>query len=119
LHLPTLTWASLVAVGLLFPGPPEDESQGIADWLPVLAHFATFSLLAFLVYRSLAGLRTIRSPVVATFALCFLYGLVLELIQKVVPGRGWELGDLFMNGLGIVVGLVAARGFVSSVGGGH
>jgi len=104
----------VVAVGLLFPGPAESDTGRLGEWLPALAHFMIFAMLAFLAYCSLASLRGVRSPTATVVVVCFLYGFFLELVQITVPGRGWEVADLVMNGLGIAVGVIAARGFVAA-----
>lgn len=110
MHLPTLLWALIVAIGLLLPGPDLPQLDADLDWLAVAAHFVLCSVLAFLLYRSWSGAAGAPAPWPAVFAVCFLYSGLLEVAQIWIPGRSWQVGDLVVNAIGISVGLLAARG---------
>lgn len=43
------------------------------------------------------------------FAALWSYSLAIELVQSLVPGRGFDFLDLAANAAGIVVGLAAGR----------
>lgn len=65
-----------------------------------LLHFAGYSLLAFLpaLWFSSWRRRLAYAAVVITL------GIILELTQRIVPGRNFELADLGANNLGVIVG---------------
>jgi VanZ family protein len=72
--------------------------------LPVsqkLLHFCGYTWLAFL-----ALLVVKRQPLaVATALAMILLGVALEFGQKVVPGRAFEIRDMFINGAGVLTGI--------------
>lgn len=66
-------------------------------------HFASYAVLAAPPVILVAG----RLRVVATAVLMTLLGLVLEVAQRMVPGRSFDLGDFTANNLGILAGVAA------------
>lgn len=66
-----------------------------------MAAYATFYALGALAWRRSGW----RLPV-----LLFGYGLCIEVLQALVPGRVTSLGDLFANGAGLAVGALATGG---------
>lgn len=104
-----LTWTlwivmlALVVSGEVLPGtsPPMRwvSSTGISD---KVLHYGAYTLLA--------GIPTLGFPGVVG-VLCAMamipLGVVLEFIQKAVPGRGFELGDITANTLGVLTGVAA------------
>ena len=108
IHLPTLLWALVIAVGLLTPGPRLQRINPPTDWLAAAAHLVLFLVFAALLQRSLAR-EGVRRTLALSIGLAFLYGALLELAQVPVEGRSLEALDFVMNGLGAVLGAVAAR----------
>ncbi len=49
--------------------------------------------------------------IVAAAGTAALFGTVMEVVQLVMPGRFFEVQDLFANGVGIGVGVVLLVGF--------
>ena len=91
---------SLAVLGELLPGtsPPIRwvSSTGISD---KVLHFGAYTLLA--------GIAIVGFPQGAgvRWALAMIpLGVVLEFVQKVVPGRSFELGDITANTLGVLTG---------------
>jgi VanZ family protein len=78
--------------------------------LPVsqkLLHFCGYTWMAFL-----ALLVIKRRPLAIAAALAMiLLGVALEFGQKLVPGRAFEIRDMFINGFGVLTGI--AIGIVS------
>lgn len=99
-------WTVMLAIvvsGELLPGtsPPMRwvSSTGISD---KVLHFGAYTLLA--------GMAIVGFPQGAgvRWALAMIpLGVVLEFVQKVVPGRGFELGDITANTLGVLIGVAA------------
>lgn len=108
IHLYTLLWAALIAVGLLTPGSKLDRLPSSPHLLAVAAHLLLFLVLTLLLHRSLTA-EGVRRALAAAFALSFLYGAALEFVQIPVEGRALEGLDFLMNGLGASVGALAAR----------
>lgn len=73
-------------------------------------HFVEYGVLGLLLYRALRS----RLPDLAVFPAALLigtaFGMVDELIQWLVPGRFWDLRDVFVNALAIALALVALAG---------
>jgi VanZ family protein len=44
----------------------------------------------------------------------FLYGILLEVIQNILPNRNFDVNDIIANFLGIVIGLITYYLFVST-----
>ena len=116
LHLPTLLWAVITAVGLLIPGPDIPRIPPSGNWLPAVAHFVLCFVLAVLLYRSGAGLAGASPSVGVVFAICFAYSGLLEVGQLWVPGRSFELVDFAVNGAGAAAGALAGRRLFATPG---
>ena len=71
-----------------------------------LSHIFIYAVLSFLVARDLAHQRYFNAQVFQiAFAVTFLYGISDEIHQHFVPGRGFQLYDILMDGLGALLGL--------------
>lgn len=112
---PTLhaaVWSILIAAALLVTGP---EMGPAAPWIRRLeavggdkaVHALLFLVQAWLVARILPAPRTVRWLACAA-GLALAYGGLTEGVQLVVPGRSAELSDLVADGVGAVLGAVAA-----------
>lgn len=86
----------------LAPAPP----KGLGSSWDKLNHAMAFAALAFCGHWSLSGPRA-RWLVLPLALLA--YGGAIELLQLRVPGRDGEWADLAGDGVGIAVGLLAAR----------
>ena len=93
----------LVISGELLPGtsPPMRwvSSTGISD---KVLHYGAYTLLAVIPILGFAPAAGVR------WALAMIpLGVVLEFVQKAVPGRSFELGDITANTLGVLTGIAA------------
>jgi len=71
-----------------------------------LSHIFIYAVLSFLVARALNQHRYFNAQFFQlVFALSLLYGISDEIHQHFVPGRGFQLYDILMDGLGALVGL--------------
>ena len=74
-----------------------------------LLHIAEYSILGFLMARSIfsLNLRYSKRPLfIIAIILSTLYGLSDEVHQSFTPGRTTSLGDLIADGLGSLIGAV-------------
>jgi len=102
-----VVWAAAIAGLLLTPGSALDR-----DWLKFpfrhlfdsVVHGVVFFILAILLYRALAHGRW---PAIATTVVgCLLYAILLEVLQRGIPGRSFEMVDIVAAFLGILAALV-------------
>lgn len=71
-----------------------------------IIHFSLYAVLGFLVARAMVGSGQVApSLLLFGLALCTLFGILDELYQLTVPGRGFEWIDILADGLGSAVGL--------------
>ena len=78
--------------------------------VPQIVHLGTFAGLTFLCAWALEPLASIRACVLAAFVGAFAFGVVVEGIQLFVPDREASLSDVVLNGIGALVGCLAAYG---------
>jgi len=97
----------MVVIGSLLPGPWMARIQtSVFPASDKLFHFTGYCLLAAL--PALGSRR--RLEIVAFAAVAVLLGVVLEISQRLVPGRVVDLADLGANNLGVFTG--AALGWL-------
>jgi len=92
----------LVTIGSLLPAT-SPVMRAIGK-LPVGAkalHFCAYTWLALL---ALLAIKNRSLAVMAALAIVLL-GVALEFGQKLVPGRGFEVRDMFINGAGVLTGI--------------
>jgi VanZ family protein len=105
----------LVVSGSLLPASsPAMRAIGLLPVGSKILYFCAYTWLALL-----ALLAVKRRPVALLAALAMiLLGVALEFGQKLIPGRGFEIRDMFINGFGCLTGIAIAifsRRFVSAV----
>ena len=97
-----MVWAGLIFALSSIP----DLGTGLEEWdftLRKLAHAAEFALLGFLLVRATGSLGWSIAGGIA-------YAISDELHQHFVPGRLGAAGDVVIDSVGVVVGvLLAAR----------
>ena len=113
-------WAPLALCTYLalVPEPPDNPVFRLSD---VILHAAAFTYLSFALLLAQSARPVPRNAALAgnerprgelyfsTFGLMLAYGVFLELVQAFVPERSAELKDLFVDAIGIAVGLLLAR----------
>ena len=71
-----------------------------------LGHLVNFGVLAFLIARAFAWKRPLKkSHALLAFGISFLYGIADEIHQVFVPDRTFQVFDVFVDGLGALLGL--------------
>ena len=96
---------AVVAWLALTPLPPRAIDLG---W-DKLNHASAFAALAVAGWLSVRGRRG-RWP---TMALLLVYGALIEVAQRFVPGRSGEWSDLLADALGIGVGVLVASALLA------
>jgi len=72
-----------------------------------LAHAAVFAGLTFFLARALNWHKSLSVPaLLLSFVISVLLALANELFQNRIPGRGFDWDDLYMSGIGALLGLV-------------
>jgi VanZ family protein len=102
-------WALLIFVLSSIPGtafPPAPLFPGIDK----VAHAGIYAVLGALACVAVRTTWTIRGPssVLLASVLALSYGVTDELHQRFVPGRSPDVYDVAADGLGALVGAVAA-----------
>ena len=76
-----------------------------------VVHFFIFSVLVFLMIIGLSKQYSFlvlrKNAVSISLGVGILYGLLIELIQYLIPGRSFEITDILANTLGCFIGLGA------------
>ena len=82
----------------------ENQFMLLSPTVQNLAHIPAYGLFALLLIFNLRSSGTTRAQAVKTsMTIAFLYGVAMELIQTLVPGRFPSVMDCFLNVAGILV----------------
>jgi VanZ family protein len=93
----------LVITGSLLPATsPVIRAVGRLPVSQKVLHFCAYTWLALL---ALLAIRR-RSLALLVALSIILLGVALEFGQKLAPGRGFEVRDMFINGAGVLTGMV-------------
>ena len=94
-----LAGLGLLVVGSLLPGssPAVSWLSGVSD---KLLHFVAYAALAVVAVAGAADRRVALRSVLIMVAL----GVLLDYLQRFVPGRGFELGDVAADNVGLLCG---------------
>ena len=84
----------------------------IKRWMCSLLHVPAYALLTFLLYRALTGRKELMwSRLLLAGGLALTTGLVMELLQTLVPGRYPDVVDAGLNTLGCTLATVTVPRF--------
>ena len=87
------------------PGNAIPKTWFSLGWEDKLYHIIEFSVLGILGY--LAYYSDLRSPFIIIIAGGFLFGLVDELYQSLIPGRFPNAFDIIADGIGVTFGSIS------------
>ncbi|MBL7072452.1 MAG: VanZ family protein [Candidatus Omnitrophica bacterium] len=107
--IPSVVWAGIIfALAIL---PSESIPTVKVSHIDSAAHFVVYAVLAILILRGFLRadgfLR--RKIVLFTLILTGGYGILMELIQCLVPSRDASAWDIFFNFAGVVFGITVGR----------
>lgn len=118
LYLLWLLSVLLVIVGSLLPST--SPAMRAVGRLPIGSKPLHFCAYAWLALLALLAIKRRSLAVQAALAIIVL-GVVLEFGQKLVPSRGFEIRDMFINGFGVLTGMtigILSRRLVPAISGG-
>ena len=102
LYLLWLLSILLVITGSLLPASsPVIRAVGRLPVSQKVLHFCGYTWLAILAFLTIKR----RSLAVMLALSMILLGVALEFGQKLVPGRAFEIRDMFINGFGVLSGI--------------
>lgn len=110
-----LFWGWLLTISLLMIIPTSGVSLNYFSGQDKLIHFGVFGLLGFFytfTRVNSVGLFHIGRRNWSTYLLIF-FSLALEFVQLILIYRTFELLDVFMNGLGLVCGIILGKALIS------
>jgi len=98
---------------LWLPAAWFDTSQGgdlTTEGVGQLGHFLEFALLGFTVLRAVIWQKDHSLKLfLISAAYCLVYAFSDEIHQLFVPGRAFQVQDLIIDGMGIIVGILLQR----------
>jgi len=122
--LPVILWAAIIYFFSSNPDPykflPESwrylipirevSDSSLAEWIGQFLHFVEFAVLAFLVARAVHKTKPDYPGItLLVVILAMSYALSDEIHQLFVPGRAFQVIDLFIDFLGVVAGLLISK----------
>ncbi|MGW8121295.1 VanZ family protein [Roseivirga echinicomitans] len=109
----SVTWTIVLAVLMLLPQDSFPESKLLS--YDKVGHVGVFAVLSFLILwgkrKKNKGLLE-NKHLYYSLTICIVYGLVLESLQSVVPGRMTDVYDLLANTIGAIAGVVVFSTFM-------
>ena len=83
-----------------------EESNDKNSWIGIVAHAIEYTLLGLTAGRAMIWKQPSNFRlIIIVFSLCCLYALSDEIHQIFVPGRIFQIQDLFSDATGIILGL--------------
>lgn len=105
-----LGWMLLILLLTLTPGENMPQTGLWEEFLNFdkVVHLSIFGAMVFLLIISLSKQYTFlylrRHAIGVSVATGILYGILIELIQNLIPGRSFEFADVIANSLGCLTG---------------
>ena len=107
--LPAIAWMTVIFLLSSQSGLRVSEDAAVDRPIRIVAHLATYALLAGFLLWALSGRHAPSGrAVLSALLLTLLYALSDELHQALVPGRTGRLDDVVVDMVGGVVGVVVA-----------
>ena len=110
--LPALLWMSII---FYLSSKQSPTHSNILAWLGHLIEYSTLAFLLMIALTATVKLTRRRLILAAAFIAIF-YGATDEVHQLFVPGRFADLSDLYMDGLGAIVGITFFVAFNAFLG---
>ena len=106
------TAISLIYVIILFIGGSIARlDSGALQGSDKVLHFVGFFILTILLYLTFKNYK-LKSPLIISFIIAFLIGIIIELIQLGIPSRAFSFLDLLADVIGIVFASVISWKFI-------
>ena len=107
----TIMWAFFILIASVLPGDKYPQVDLIN--IDKVIHFLVYAVLSFLMLKSIQLNFETTFPgedVLFTLILCIGYGILLELVQLVIPNRNFSLIDAAFNTAGAIFGVLILKG---------
>ena len=105
-----ILWLLLILVATLTPGDRLPSTPKIIGF-DKLVHFSLFAILAFLWCRVAIGKGfkklNIKKIITNYLVFCFLFAILVEYLQRHIPGRSFDYADMTANIIGIAIGTIS------------
>ena len=104
-----ITIGYMLLITLLSHVPQEDLPKLDLDGIDYLFHFAEYSILGFLLFRSITSDELLTfHPFYGSLLIGISFAILDEFHQSFVPGRHMSSTDVLFDSLGIVFGMFAS-----------
>ena len=104
-----ITIGYMLLITLLSHLPQEDLPKSDLDGIDYLFHFAEYSILGFLLFRSITSDELLTfHPFYGSLLIGISFAILDEFHQSFVPGRHMSSTDVLFDSLGIVFGMFAS-----------
>ena len=104
-----LTIGYMLLITLLSHVPQEDLPKSDLDRIDYPFHFAEYSILGFLLFRSITSDELLTfHPFYGSLLIGISFAILDEFHQSFVPGRHMSSTDVLFDSLGIVLGMFAS-----------
>ncbi|MCC5922052.1 MAG: VanZ family protein [Cyclobacteriaceae bacterium] len=104
-------WIVLCALLTLLPGSSMPDSASLVKGADKIAHIVMFAVLVFLLivgFKKQYEFFFVRHYAVPFAIACgWIYGIVIEIAQHFIPGRGFEWNDIFADLIGCILGYLS------------
>ena len=97
--------------GLVFYGDKEIQPQITPDFIISSNHFYVFIIISAIGFLSFKNQNQIKNLIIYLVLL----SLILEIFHLFIPGRSFQLSDLFGNFLGVIV-VIFVRKLINKYG---
>ncbi len=104
-----LTIGYMLLITLLSHVPQEDLPKSDLEGMDYFFHFAEYSILGFLLFRSITSDELLTfHPFYGSLLIGISFAILDEFHQSFVPGRHMSSTDVLFDSLGIVFGMFAS-----------
>ena len=104
-----ITIGYMLLITLLSHVPQEDLPKSDLDSIDYIFHFAEYSILGFLLFRSITSDELLTfHPFYGSLLIGISFAILDEFHQSFVPGRHMSSTDVLFDSLGIVFGMFAS-----------
>ena len=104
-----ITIGYMLLITLLSHVPQEDLPKSDLDGIDYHFHFAEYSILGFLLFRSITSDELLTfHPFYGSLLIGISFAILDEFHQSFVPGRHMSSTDVLFDSLGIVFGMFAS-----------
>ena len=99
-----LYWLTVTAL-FLWPNPSQQQHLPVIPHIDKLAHTLVYLLLALLIIRA----NKHKNHYLLWLSIAVVYGIGIEAIQHVLPGRFFSVADVMANCFGLILGYFLIR----------